>query len=122
MDKYLAGFQARLQEETEDVYKAQVENYTEFVKSLITTNKILTRHFYIVVPFSGRENDFDVVTEQLNLNVDIVSKGLTRMGMQSRKLTSLEILDLFYSFYSPAQAKRQPLSQQTMQLLTKVYL
>jgi hypothetical protein len=122
MDKYLTDFQSRLKEETEEIYRSQVENYTEFVKSLITTNKILARHFYVVLPFSGSEKDFDVVKEQLGLNADIVAKGLARLGMQSRLLSSLEILDLFYSFYSPKQAKRQPLSHQTMKLLTESYI
>lgn len=120
MDRYLADFKGRLKEEPEEIYRSQVKNYTEFVSSLITTNKILARHFYVILPFWGR--DFEVIKEQLGLNADIVAKGLARLGMQSRLLSSLEILDLFYSFYSPAQAKRQPLSSQTMQLLTESYV
>lgn len=122
MDRYLADFTERVKDEEEQIYITQTLNYTEFVKSLITSNKILTRHFYVVIPFSGKEKDFEVVKEQLNLTMDIVSKGLARLGMQSKHLSSLEILDLFYSFYSSAQAKRQPLSQQTLKLLTESYL
>ena len=61
MDRYLADFQARLKEESEAVYRQQVKNYTEFVKSLITTNKILARQFYVVIPYSKHEKDFEVV-------------------------------------------------------------
>jgi hypothetical protein len=60
--------------------------------------------------------------EQLSLTADIVTKGLARLGMQSRQLSSLEVLDLFYSFYSPGQAKRQPLSAQTLKLLSEAYV
>ena len=42
---------------------------------------------------------------------------MTRLGMHTRQLSSLEILDLFYSFYSPTQAKVQPLTEQTLQLI-----
>lgn len=122
MDKYLADFNARLKAEKEKIYRYQIENYTEFVKSLITTNKILSRHFYVIIPYTGKDNDFDFVKEQLTLTADIVAKGLMRLGMQSRQLDSLEVLDLFYTFYSPAEAKRQPLSDQTLQLLTESYL
>lgn len=122
MDRYLDDFTARYEQETEQVYKDQVTNYTEFVRSLITRNKILSRHFYVVLPFDGAEKDFEIVKEQLALTADIVTKGLGRLGMQARALDSLEILDLFYSFYSPAQAKRQPLKQQTMRVLTEGYL
>ena len=55
--------------------------------------------------------------EQLNLKLDIVAKGMTRLGMHSDQLTSLEALDLFYSFYSPAQAKIQPLTEQALQMI-----
>lgn len=122
MDKYLADFTERVKAEKEDVYRSQISNYTEFVQGLITTNKILTRNFYVVLPFSGKDNEFDIVKEQLSLTADIVAKGLSRLGMQSRMLSSIEILDLFYNFFSPGQAKRQPLSHQTMQLLTESYL
>lgn len=122
MDKYLSEFGERVKDEPEEIYRSQTHNYTEFVKSLITSNKILTRHFYVIVPFSGKEKDFEVVKEQLGLTMDIVAKGLARLGMQAKQLSSLEILDLFYGFYNPAQAKRQPLSHQTLKLLTESYL
>ena len=122
MDRYLEDFKAKLNDEPEEVYQEQIKNYTEFVQSLIKTNKILARHFYVVIPYDEKSGDFDVVKEQLNLNMDIVGKGLSRMGMQSRQLSSIEILDLYYSFYSPGQAKRQPISAQTLALLNKSYI
>lgn len=122
MDKYLDDFNARMLQEDEQIYKDQVQNYTEFVRSLITKNKILSRHFYVVLPFDGKEKDFGVIKEQLGINADIVTKGLARLGMQAKPLDSLELLDLFYGFYSAGQAKRQPLKKQTMQLLTEGYL
>jgi hypothetical protein len=122
LDKYLEEFRNSVSEEAEEVYKVQVNNYCEFVSSLVVTNKILARSFYVVIPFVGAEPNFDVVKEQLGLYCDMVSKGLARLGIHSQKLSSLELLDLFYSFYSPAQAKRQPLSKQTLDLLNRSYL
>lgn len=122
MDKYLEEFKERIKSETKPIYREQTKNYTEFVKSLITTNKILTRQFYIVLPHESSEKDFDVLKEQLNLSADIVAKGLARLGMQTKPLDSLEVLDLFYSFYSPTQAKNQPLSMQMLKLLSESYI
>jgi hypothetical protein len=121
MDKYLADFARRSRSEVETVYQEQNANYIQFVSKLVTTNKILTRHFYVVVPLSG-ETDFAIVKEQLALTVEIVSKGLARMGMHTSRLTSLALLELFYSFYNPVDSKRQPLTDQTLQLLTEAYL
>ncbi len=118
MDKYLADLGERLDDEKEEIYQTQLQNYDEFIRSLITTNKILTRHFYIIVPYKPTSKaDFDLIREQLNLKLDIVAKGMTRLGMHSDQLTSLEALDLFYSFYSPAQAKIQPLTEQALQMI-----
>ena len=118
MDKYLNDLGERLDDEKEEIYRTQLQNYDEFIRSLITTNKILTRHFYIIVPYKPTgKADFDLIREQLNLKLDIVAKGITRLGMHSDQLTSLEALDLFYSFYSPAQAKIQPLTEQALQII-----
>jgi hypothetical protein len=118
MDKYLEDLNERLDGETEAVYRDQLKNYDEFIRSLISTNKILTRHFYVVVPYSAHgKTDFELVQEQLNLKLDIVAKGMTRIGMHTKELSSLETLDLFYSFYSPTQAKIQPLTEQALKLI-----
>ncbi len=122
MDKYINEFTSRMQHEKEPIYKEQLKNYTAFVRSLIKTNKILARHFYIVIPQDSKDEDFDAIKEHLHLNADIIAKGLSRMGMHSTALTSLEVLDLFYSFYNPGQAKRQPITNQTLELLHRSYL
>src|SRR5690606_26254649 len=110
MDTYLEDINQRQKEETVPIYRTQLQNYDEFIRSLVTVNKILTRHFYVIVPYKATgKTDFDLVSEQIKLRLDITAKGLARLGIHSTQLSSLEILDLFYSFYSPAQAKVQPL-------------
>ena len=118
MDKYLEDLKIRLEDEQEQVYRDQLHNYDEFIRTLIQSNKILTRHFYIVVPYhASNKADFELVQEQLNLKLDIVAKGMMRIGMHTKELSSLETLDLFYSFYSPTQAKIQPLTEHALQLI-----
>jgi hypothetical protein len=123
MDKYLSDLESWLLDEKEEIYRAQIQNYSSFIQSLVNDNKILTRNFYIIVPHSIKDrNVFELVKQQLNLSCDIVAKGLLRLDIQSRRLNSLEILDLFYSFYNPYQAKSQPITNQTLQLLHSVYV
>ncbi len=122
MDKYLADLDTQLTNEKEAIYQSQLQNYSEFVQSLVTDNKILSRHFYVVLPYGGKGVAFDDAKEQLAVNSDIVSKGLGRLGIQTRQLGDLEILDLFYSFYNPVQAKQQPITSQALHLLNNAYI
>ncbi len=123
MKQYVADLAVKKNNEKEAVYRDQLNSYSEFIQGLVDTNKILTRHFYVIVPYtSSGKLDFAGVKEQLSLKVDIVRKGLARLGMSSRELHDLEILDLFYSFYSPEQAKIQPLSSQALALLNTEYI
>jgi hypothetical protein len=119
MDKYLEDLQDRRKDEKEEIYRDQLKNYNEFIRTLIADNKILTRHFYIVVPYQPTDKnekaDFDLVEEQLRLRLDIVSKGMAKLGMHTFQIDSLKVLDLFYSFYSPTQAKIQPLTEQVLE-------
>lgn len=118
MDTYLTGLEERRADETEAAYQMQLQQYGDFIRSLVTTNAILTRRFYVIIPFAAHDKmDFDLIQEQVQLKLDIVSKGLLRLGMHTKSLSSLEVLELFYSYYSPTQAKLQPLTDQALQLI-----
>lgn len=115
IDRYLEDLQLSRIDETKAVYKRQLENYSEFIRKLVAGNKILSRRFYVVVPYENKDvTDFALAREQLLLEQEIVIKGLEKLGMTARPLTSMEILDLFYSFYRPEQAKTQPLVKAIM--------
>ena len=117
IDRYLEEFAKSQSEETEDIYKEQVGNYCGFIKDLVSGNKILSRKFYVVIPYEPVEqtNDFYLVKEQMQLSIDIISKGLEKLGMKVRELDSLEILELFYYFYNPDKIKIQSLKQETFE-------
>ncbi len=119
MTKYLADLKDKRRREKEEVYKSQIDNYSEFVQSLVADNRILSRRFYVVVPYIA--DDFEAAKEQLQVNADLIAKGFMRLGMRTRRLESLELLDLFHSFYNPAQAKSQPVTERVVQLLNSEY-
>jgi len=48
-----------------------------------------------------------------------VTKGLEKMQMKARRLTSIEILNLFYSFYNPDSVKTQQLTKETLGAMLK---
>ncbi|MFC1711201.1 TraC family protein [Patescibacteria group bacterium] len=121
IDSYLRDFIKNNNHETNKLYKQQIKNYGLFVKKLVKGSKILSRRFYLVIPYEPETEkiDFGLVKEQINLNLDIVAKGLDRLGMKTRHLNTLEILELFYSFYNPGSYKTQSIKAKTYQLLSR---
>lgn len=119
IDRYLEQISKSKDTEKEKVYKAQINNYCEFIKDLVSGNKILSRRFYAVITYRHKEKnkDFNFIKEQIYLNQEVLVKGLEKLGMRAKTLDSLEVLDLFYSFYNPLQHKTQELKGQTIQVL-----
>ena len=111
LDGYIAELNTRADKEKLAIYRHQLGAYAEFVKGLVSVNRILSRQFYVIVSLDpAPKQDESLSIDQLNLRTEIVSKGLKRLGMHTKQLSSLEILNLFYSFYNPKLAKLQPLS------------
>jgi hypothetical protein len=124
IDSYLDQIATSKTFEKEKVYKTQIDNYSSFIKNLVSGNKILSRRFYIIIPYKQQDKnrDFTVVKEHLNLQRSIVTRGLEKLGMKARTLESLELLDLFYTFYNSSSAKTQELKGHTIEaLLTNNY-
>ena len=119
IEKYLEQISKTKDEEKEKVYRKQLNNYSIFIKNLVAGNKILSRRFYVIIPYKSTDpgNDFQLIKEQININRDIVARGLEKLGMKTKVLGSLEILDLFYSFYNPGQVKTQELRGEVVKTL-----
>lgn len=119
IDSYLEQIATSKTYEKEKVYKTQIDNYSSFIKNLVSGNKILSRRFYIIIPYKQQDKNrnFAVVKEHLNLQRSIVTRGLEKLGMKARTLESLELLDLFYTFYNSSSAKTQELKGHTIEAL-----
>jgi len=116
IDHYLEQIAKLKHNEKEKVYKDQIDNYCEFINQLVSSNKILSRKFYVIVPYKHEESnkDFEVIRQHLYLSRDIILKGLEKIGVKARVLDSLEVLNLFYEFYNPDQTKTQELTQKAL--------
>jgi hypothetical protein len=121
IDRYVEEIAKTKVTEKVPAYKKQIEGYCNFVKKLVSGNKILSRRFYIVIPYkhAERHQDMKLIKEHLSLEKDIIVKGLERMQMIARSLTGREIINLFYGFYNPESLKTQALTRETVEALLK---
>ncbi len=121
IDKYIEDIAKLKEKEPITAYQKQIDGYCAFVKKLVSGNKILSRRFYIVIPYKHPEHhqDMKVIKEHLGLERDIIAKGLERIQMKARTLSGIEILNLFYGFYNPESIKTQAITRETVEALLK---
>lgn len=119
VDRYVEQIAHSKETEQEEVYREQIDTYTEFIRQTVSGNKILTRRFYLIIPYEpqGREKDFSVIKEHMFLQKDLVLRGLEKLGMKARCLDTLAVLNQFYTFYNPDHVKTQELTSQSIKML-----
>ncbi len=128
---YLLTLEAREREQTEKLLKIQTKEYIEFIKSFTDEVNIMTKTFFIVVPYSSNvikssgdaiekllgssapkkqiENtkkamdmaDFEEKRSQLDERVGVIISGLGGLGVRSSQLKTDEVVELFYKTFNP---------------------
>lgn len=107
MNAYLAELHAQQQTETVPMYQEQLQRYRAFIRSLIANNTIMTRRFYIVIPYQPTEKvDDSFIREQLLLRADILAKGMARWVCEHIRLIVWQCLNYFIAFIARYRQKR----------------
>jgi len=125
----ISGYLNRLVEEEKkqpnELLRVQIADYRAFVKELVDIGQIMTKRFYVVVPYdpaSNKKKGFfsrfkEVLTptasirlkdkrfqqrkEDLDTRVRKVSSGLEGMGLKAVRLDTQALVELYYSTYNP---------------------
>ncbi len=110
-----------------ELLKIQTEDYRKFIRDLIGGGSIMSKHFFVVVPFAlieipglsqkkgaaGKKETAIALTEerfhqaksQLWQRMEFVALGLRRCGLQCVPLNTNELIELFWSLYNPEEAE-----------------
>ena len=123
---YLLLLEERSKAQTEPLLKLQTKEYIEFIKDFTDSVAIMTKSFFIVVPythttlpseanplqklFSGKNRearqtaeriDFEEKRSQLEERVAVIQQGLGRCGINSAQLGTEEVVEVFYKVFNP---------------------
>ncbi|MDP2648765.1 MAG: hypothetical protein Q8P19_02590 [bacterium] len=134
---YVATLEAAYKEQLDDLMRIQIREYIEFVKSFTEAANIMTKNFFVVVPFSPTINvtkkgpmallpfgkketttaesnrTFEENASQLEQRISIVQQGLTRTGVRTVQLGTEEVIELLYKLFNPGEeGKPIPLNSQ----------
>lgn len=126
---YIALLEDRLKEQVGDLMKMQTREYIEFIKSFTESTNIMTKSFFIVVPYSapalagsdaikksffgakknnvGEEiSSFEESRSQLQQRIEVVQQGLVRCGIRIANLGTEELIELFYKTFNPGDVEK----------------
>lgn len=127
---YIALLEDRYKEQMNDLMKIQTREYIEFVKKFTETTNIMTKSFFVVVPYdpalinikSGpssffkkttaseeqvkKEATFEENRTQLEQRVSVVEQGLSRCGIRVIRLGTEEVIELFYKIFNPGDTEK----------------
>jgi hypothetical protein len=127
---YLLLLENRIKVQNEPLLKIQTKEYIEFIRSFTESVNIMTKSFFIVVPYThtalksdggilGRlfkrqskeekqtikQEDFEEKRSQLDQRVGVVQQGLSRCSIKSAKLGTEEVVEVFYKVFNPGEVE-----------------
>lgn len=135
---YIATLEVAYKAQLDDLMRVQIREYIEFIKSFTEAANIMTKNFFVVVPYSpsalqgiggggiasklpfGKKaapadanRTFEEQVTQLEQRVSIVQQGLVRCGVRTVQLGTEEAIELFYKLFNPGE-EGKPMSVANM--------
>ena len=109
---YLNILRQREKEVVEDLLKIQIREYIDFVQKFTEQQAIMTKSFYIVVPYDvpsvtgfsvGRMSDQEFLKNYNSLlqRVSIVKSTLTSLGLKIELTQTEDLVQLYYKIFNP---------------------
>jgi len=129
---YLLTLERRIDQQKEELLRLQTKEYIEFIKWFTDSVNIMSKKFYVVVPYTGsalmKKNSggimdsifpskssnsfrddtqkFEEQRSQIEQRIAIVKGGLSRFGVRSEQLDTEQAIEVFYNMFNPGETHR----------------
>ena len=134
IDGYLEKLKKLEHNQTNQLLRMQIADYQAFLKELLDLGQIMTKKFYVAVPYSGSTKEkkkfieqamdsfsparlihlsrksFANYREELMKRVETVAGGLSGIGLKSQLLDTQSLIELYYNSYNPEMADFQKMT------------
>lgn len=134
IENYLKKVTERENQEVNELLKNQIFEYGEFIKSFVAQNAIMSKNFFVVVPFdpirfseaggklknkifgffgasqpdaSSQKQTEQEYLEQLDQRVSQTIDGLNQIGLRTVPLNDEELSELLYNLYNPSTIEKK---------------
>ena len=126
IDAYLESLREAERTQHNDLLRAQISDYREYVRQLVELGEIMQKRFYVVVPLDpatvpAKRNFFTRFSEiltpstiirlsesrfqehrrNLELRVGSIISGLSSMSLNAVQLDTQSLIELYYTVYNP---------------------
>ena len=135
---YIATLEERLKDQNNELLKVQIREYIGFIKSFTESTSIMSKSFFIVVPyappsvgsgstglfsglFGGKKTTaeaaqadkarFEEHRTQLEQRAGVVQSGLVRTGVRIAVLGTEELIELFFKMMNPGEIIRPTINK-----------
>lgn len=133
IDDYLDQLKKSEKEQTNELLRMQIADYRQFISELLTLEKIMSKKFFVVVPYSESGNKkknfatrlssvfatakviklsrkrFSEAATELDKRSNFIMSGLASLGLNSQRLNTQALIELYYNSYNPDLFQKQPL-------------
>lgn len=133
IDAYLDHLAKRERVLANELLRAQISDYREYVKELVELGDIMSKRFYVTIPYGGASTEkhsfFDRLTatftpahtvtlqkkkfaeyiEMLEKRVDFVMSNLASIGLTAVRLDTQSLIELYYNTYNIDMYEQQKL-------------
>lgn len=124
---YVATLEEAYKGQLDDLMRIQIREYIEFIRSFTEAANIMTKNFFVVVPYtpatiptSGGTSSFNPFSKkkanaaeenrtfeeqvtQIEQRIAIVQQGLIRTGVRTVQLGTEEAIELLYKMFNPGE-------------------
>jgi type IV secretory pathway VirB4 component len=126
---YMEVLRAREPFQDNDLMKVQLREYMEFITSFTNQVDIMTKNFFVVVPYTPLRLEVKGISKflkttkdtaqidndrffedrtQLEQRVSIVEQGLARIGIRTAPLGTEQLVELYYHIFNPEDLSNAP--------------
>lgn len=131
---YLEEVKVLRDKQQNELLRLQMDEYINFVSELVKSSNIMTKTFFVTIPFSVQQStkegffsrfkkgvkgaagahtmsdqEFEHNRSQLMQRVNQVAIGLQAFGLRLVALKTQELLELYYTAYNPVSSRNQRL-------------
>lgn len=134
IDTYLEEMREQWRQQTNELLKTQIQEYIAFITQLVTLGEIMTKRFFVVVPYDPLTNkkrgfftragealspakimrlkktQFEERQRELDQRMSLIAGALGSMSLQSVRLDTQGLIEMYYSVYNPQEAEVQKMA------------